>query len=226
MDTKRKLFLVIGASAIIATSTLGGYVLYAKKDVQIVARNDPPVSLNTTDIIAPYEIVNTDDAESETETETKPAPDPTPVARTPAPTPVATPKPVVKPTPTPTPAPTPTPTPTPPPTPTPTPPPTPTYVYKNGQYSTTVTYSNNHTGNNTITVIFAITNDVVTGYSNSHTVTDSKSQLYVDNFNAGIGSLTVNKPMATISASRVGGASLTTNAFNSALATIRARAKA
>jgi hypothetical protein len=55
-------------------------------------------------------------------------------------------------------------------------------------------------------------------------VSDGTSQDYVDAFDGDIASSAIGQPLATISLNRVGGASVTTDAFNDSLVSIRAAA--
>lgn len=69
-------------------------------------------------------------------------------------------------------------------------------------------------------------NDTVTVVYDTHKVGDSKSQSYVNKFEASIGGAVQGKSLITVKPSKVAGASLTTNAFNKAVSAIRTKAKA
>ena len=152
--------------------------------------------------------------------------EPTPVPPTPVPTPTPTPV-AAEPTPvTPTPVTTPKPTPTPVTTPKPTPTPVPKTAFKDGTYTASVTYPAPDRGTHPVTVKLTLKNDIVTA---SDVTFGSEAQgataNYEDRFAAAYKSLVVGQSLASISLTRVGGASLTTNAWNDAQAKITAQAK-
>lgn len=127
--------------------------------------------------------------------------------------------------PTPTPAPAPTPTPVAPkPTPKPTPALTPTYAYRNGTFVASSNYAVPG-ASNTLTTRITISQDKVAAVSSSHVAPDPDSQPFINGFNSGVSSAVVGRSLAGLSASRIGGASLTTAAFNSNLNAIRSQAK-
>lgn len=115
----------------------------------------------------------------------------------------------------------PTPKPTPAPTPTPTPAPVPTQAsvasnntYKNGTYTQTVSYRVPEGANESITVSLTIKDDVVTALTYSADAKKRESAKYQDRFGGLVENLVVGESLDSISLSRVGGASLTTRAFN------------
>lgn len=121
---------------------------------------------------------------------------------------------------TPTPTPSPTPTPTPIPTPSPTPAPVVLNDYKNGTYSTRSTY---RTPGGTYTMNFSatISNDTI---SNTSLSIDPGSDSYSKRFINSYQSTVIGQDLGSVHPSRIGGASLTTRAFNTALDTIRQQA--
>ncbi|MCB9812703.1 hypothetical protein H6778_03535 [Candidatus Nomurabacteria bacterium] len=130
---------------------------------------------------------------------------------------------VQNPTPEQTPSSSPEPTPAPSPTPTPTPAPTvPANTFANGTYTTSVDYrvpSHNYTMGVSVT----ITDDMITAVNvtyDSRTAKDS----YTRRFDKAYASYVVGEALDGIQTSRIGGASLTTKAFNKALDTIEAQA--
>jgi hypothetical protein len=140
--------------------------------------------------------------------------------------PIQTPAPAVSPKPVPV-TPTPKPTPvTPNPTPTPKPPVAVTTNYKNANYSATTNYNAPGRTNHIVAVNLTVANDIVTAvsvaYSGDHS---GESSQYQKRFSGSYQSQVVGKKLADISLSRVGGASLTTKAFNNALAEIKTAAK-
>jgi uncharacterized protein with FMN-binding domain len=148
---------------------------------------------------------------------------------TPAPTPAPTPDSSTANTPpqvpsgnTPKPTPTPAPTPAPTPKPTPTPVPVSTNKYKDGTYTTQASYRV-PAGPHQMQVTVTVSNDKITSANivyDARTANDG----YTMSFNDSYKSQVIGQNLGSVSPSRVGGASLTTNAFNSALATIRTQA--
>ena len=101
-------------------------------------------------------------------------------------------------------------------------------TYKDGQYSTTTTYGVPHGYTNSITVNLTVKDGVVTAVdtTNSFESRDRESGMYIDSFESGISGSVVGKSLSDLAVSYVGGASLTSLAFNDALDTIRSDAKA
>lgn len=243
MDTKHKITVIIGTCAVVATTSWGGFHLYSaqdsgrstqqakQSDLAALGANDVASSHAlqknnaTNDEKAQTDNSSTDTSQSNNESIT-PATTQPQQAQSTAPS-VSTPSKTTTPNPTPTPVqtPTPTPAPTPAPTPTPTPTPSPTYTYKNGTYTASVVYSNDHGDDNTITTTITVANDAVTYVSDSHVTYDSRSASYVNSFESKISSTVKGLKLALVNPGRVAGASLTTDAFNSAVAMIRTKAK-
>lgn len=71
----------------------------------------------------------------------------------------------------------------------------------------------------------AITNDIVSASSVTISSTSGESGNYQTQFKNNYQPYVVGKALASLNLSRVSGASLTTNAFNTALGTIRTLAK-
>lgn len=105
------------------------------------------------------------------------------------------------------------------PTPTPT---TPTYDYENGTYTSHISYRTPD-GNYSMDVTLTISNDKVVASDISY---DSKTlrDSYTTRFNKSYETYVTGKNLDSVSLSRVGGASLTSNAFNKAVADIKAKA--
>ena len=142
-----------------------------------------------------------------------------PVAVTPAPT--TAPTPVVAPTPPSAPAPVITPTPVTTPTPAPTPAPAPTYVYKDGTYPTTVSYSVPGTVA-TLNVSLTVVQDKITASSVSDPPsTDPTSRNWDNRFIADYQQYVIGHDLSTLNLSNTSGASLTTAGFNNAVSQIR-----
>lgn len=98
--------------------------------------------------------------------------------------------------------------------------------YKDGQYSTTIHYGVPHGGSNSITVNLTVKDGAVTAVSTANSYQDGESGMYIDSFKSGLSGAVVGKSLGDLSISYVGGASLTSIAFNDALDTIRSDAKA
>ena len=99
-------------------------------------------------------------------------------------------------------------------------------TYKDGTYSETTNYSVPHGDTNSVTVKLTVANGTVTAVSVSHDYADHESAEYIDMFDQDIQSAVVGKSLNGLSISRVGGASLTSSAFDDALDTIRNDAQA
>lgn len=98
--------------------------------------------------------------------------------------------------------------------------------YVNGTYTSTVTYSVPEGGREPLTVTLTITNDTVTALTVSQDADKRESRQYQSRFANAIESYVVGEAIDGLDLSRVGGASLTTRAFNNAVKDIRADAAA
>ncbi len=98
--------------------------------------------------------------------------------------------------------------------------------YNDGTYSASTSYTapQNHT--NKIDVSLTIASGKVTAVTVEGTANDSKSEQYIDGFESSIESAIVGKAISGLSVSRLSGASLTSQAFNTVLDTIRSDAAA
>lgn len=96
--------------------------------------------------------------------------------------------------------------------------------YKDGTYKASADYRVPH-GSNSITVNLTIKDGVITKVTTSHDYSDRESGMYVDSFDSSISSATVGEKLDDVSFSRVGGASLTTDAFDNAVSQIVTEAK-
>jgi uncharacterized protein with FMN-binding domain len=109
------------------------------------------------------------------------------------------------------------------PTPTPTPKPSaPASTYADGTYRTSSTYRTPD-GTYTMDVAVTVANDQITASSLSFD-SDGARDGYSKRFSSAYQGSVIGKDLETVSLSRVGGASLTTRAFNNALNTIRSQA--
>ena len=94
-------------------------------------------------------------------------------------------------------------------------------TYKDGTYTKTVSYYVPHGGSNSITVTLTVSGGAITNLSTNDTYTDSESQRYVSSFENGVSSDANGQLLSSYSPSRIGGASLTTEAFMRALSGVR-----
>jgi uncharacterized protein with FMN-binding domain len=99
-------------------------------------------------------------------------------------------------------------------------------TYKDGTYTANTTYGVPHGGENSITTELTIKNGKITAVKASDNYTDYESQQYVDSFEQALSSAVVGQSLADVSPSYIGGASLTTVAFDETLDTIRNDAQA
>ncbi len=100
-----------------------------------------------------------------------------------------------------------------------------TSSYKDGTYKATAEYYVPH-GSNSITVNVSIKDGSITKVSATHDYADRESGMYVDSFDSSISSKAVGQKINGLSLSRVGGASLTTDAFDEVISSIANQAKA
>jgi uncharacterized protein with FMN-binding domain len=99
-------------------------------------------------------------------------------------------------------------------------------TFKDGTYNTSTNYQVPHGASNGLKVTLTIQGNKITAVQTTNDISDNQSQYYVDGFNAEISSAVVGTDLSSAYAGRVGGASLTSNAFNNALITIVKDAKA
>lgn len=98
--------------------------------------------------------------------------------------------------------------------------------YTDGTYTATINYVVPHGYSNQLTATVTIGGGQVTSVSVQHDTSDQESNAYTDSFDAVLQDNIVGKSIDGLSPSRIGGASLTTQAFDDALVTIRTDAKA
>ncbi len=99
-------------------------------------------------------------------------------------------------------------------------------VYENGVYNTVTEYRAPNNAQHVVTVNLTLANDVVTAATVSYSGDNvAASKNYQNKFDAALPTQVIGKKLDTISLSRVGGASLTTDAFNKAVIAIKADAK-
>lgn len=161
MDTRNKIFTVIGAVAVIATAGIGGYALFATPDKVTSTRISPSrEATRSTMTVKP---------------QTSPA--------TNAP-------------------------------------------LKDGTYEASASYQIPRGGPNSVQAKVTISGGKITAILAKGMYDDRDSSAYVDSFNSEVASDATGKDLASYSPSRIGGASLTTAAFNNVLDTIRSKAGA
>ncbi|MFZ1249342.1 MAG: hypothetical protein WAQ24_03390 [Candidatus Saccharimonadales bacterium] len=97
--------------------------------------------------------------------------------------------------------------------------------YKDGQYTASTSYDVPH-GSNSLSVNLTLADGKVTAVKVNNTYGDRESALYIDSFQGELRSTVVGKAIASLSPSRIGGATLTTDAFAQALDSIARQAKA
>ncbi len=97
--------------------------------------------------------------------------------------------------------------------------------YKDGTYSGKASYMVPH-GHNSISVTVEIKDSKIVSASAQHDYTDHESGMYVDEFDSSLDTAVTGESVESLSPSRIGGASLTTDAFDNVLDTIRSEASA
>ena len=103
--------------------------------------------------------------------------------------------------------------------------PTSTSSYKNGMYTASMNYLVPEGSSNTMSASVTISDSRITAVTTNNTYVDRESVLYIDSFDSSVKSSAVGTSLADAkNFSRIGGASLTTEAFNSVLDTIRTQA--
>ncbi len=101
-----------------------------------------------------------------------------------------------------------------------------TSAYKDGTYNAQASYRVPHGGNNTVSAQVTVAGGKISDVTVNDSFTDGESESYVSGFESEIKSTIKGQSLSDISVSRVGGASLTSEAFNAVLDTIRNDAKA
>lgn len=97
--------------------------------------------------------------------------------------------------------------------------------YKDGTYTSTVSYYVPR-GSNSLTAKVTVTSGTVTAVKVDHNYNDRESGMYIDSFESALQSAAVGKSIDGLSPGRIGGATLTTQAFDDALTAVRNDAKA
>ena len=102
--------------------------------------------------------------------------------------------------------------------------PTTSTKYKDGQYTSTVSYDvPKHS--NTISITVTLSSDSITSVTAKNSYSDRESREYIDDFMAKLSSAIVSKKLDNAQLSRLAGASSTTDAYNDAITKIASQAK-
>ena len=96
--------------------------------------------------------------------------------------------------------------------------------YKDGSYSSLGTYISPG-GHETLKVTLTLSNQIITALDVTSVMVDPTAAGYEADFEAGVNAVVVGRNIASIHVGAVGGSSLTSLGFNSALANIKAQAK-
>lgn len=97
--------------------------------------------------------------------------------------------------------------------------------YEDGTYSTTISYTVPHGYSNGLTAKVTVENSKVTAVNVEHDYTDRESGMFIDSFESELQSAVVGQDIGDLSLARIGGATLTTQAFDDAITDIRNDAK-
>lgn len=98
--------------------------------------------------------------------------------------------------------------------------------YKDGTYTATQSYFVPHGGSNSVKVTLTVANGKISAVTTNDQYTDGESSFYVNSFESSVSSDASGQSLGDYSPSRIGGASLTTEAFAQAVDTIRTQAAA
>jgi uncharacterized protein with FMN-binding domain len=100
-----------------------------------------------------------------------------------------------------------------------------TNVYKDGNYSFSLSYRVPEGNTEKITTLVTLSKDTVTAIKNTNTATNRTSKEYQNNFESKIQAAAIGKKIDSLNLDAVGGASLTTDAFMKAVREVRSQAK-
>lgn len=98
--------------------------------------------------------------------------------------------------------------------------------YKDGTYTASIGYYVPHGGQNTLKATVVISSGKISSATTSDNYTDRESGMYVQSFESSVSGDASGQSIGSYSPSRIGGASLTTQAFADALYDIANQAKA
>jgi hypothetical protein len=97
--------------------------------------------------------------------------------------------------------------------------------YSDGTYTTTVSYSVPHGGQNTLKATVVVSAGKISSVTTDNNYTDHESAMYIEDFESAVSSSAVGQSISSYSPTRIGGASLTTAAFADAVTDIRSQAQ-
>lgn len=100
-----------------------------------------------------------------------------------------------------------------------------TTTYKDGTYTSNISYRVPH-GTNSLKTSITIKDGVITAVTTDSTYADHESEFYISDFESAVKGAVVGKKITSSFSSRIGGASLTGNAFLNAIDSVIAKAKA
>ena len=98
--------------------------------------------------------------------------------------------------------------------------------YRDGTYTATSSYIVPHGAQNSITGTVVVSSGKISSVTTTNDYSDHESANYIDWFEQEISPAVTGQDIGDVSVSRVGGASLTSSAFNDVLDTIRSKASA
>ncbi len=174
MDTKNKIFAVIGTVAILATAGIVGTVLFTKGD------NTSTTETGSTTTNSQNTSSNSSSSDTSSNTSTSSSTNSTSAS---------------------------------------------TGSYKDGTYSASVSYSVPHGAQNTLKATVTVSSGKIASVSTTDNYSDHESAMYVSDFESALTSDAKGQSIGSYSPSRIGGASLTTEAFTEALTNIASQAK-
>lgn len=91
---------------------------------------------------------------------------------------------------------------------------------RDGEYTATTSYEVPGGDTNTLTIVITMKDGVIVTAKSDSTYKDRESTRYIDGFESGLSGSVVGKDIKNIPQNRIGGASLTTRAFYTAINTI------
>ncbi len=97
-------------------------------------------------------------------------------------------------------------------------------AYKDGTYTSAFSYMVPHGVRNSINVSLTVSGGIITDVKTDNSYSDRESSMYVGGFESAVSSDAKNQLLADYNPSRIGGASLTTEAFAGAVNAIRSQA--
>ena len=97
--------------------------------------------------------------------------------------------------------------------------------YKDGDYTAAVSYNVPRGGMNKIETSLSIDNGKISTITTTNTTSDSVSQKYIDDFESAVVADATGKSIVDYKPSRIGGASMTTDAFAGSIAEITKQAE-